>query len=293
MRTLKCALFAIGLTGCFRVIDLDRYQESAPPPPPPSADGVTSADTADYTSLRVTVVAMKPHTGQMMEFRVVDGHNFIQSRMIVSAMATLDATINVPAAIPKPNGPYRLDFYADVNFSGGYDGLGSVLANDHAWRIDPLADYPEGTTPIPGLVQVRFVHNTSFTDIDQYPSGVPNKAADTGLGAKVHVVGMDAYQGKMAQVRIADRGSHHVVATYRVPEVRGGGFEAAVPGSVEQGTDYDVDLYVDVNGNGAYDDPTKDGGDLGLRAGGTSDETGLDVTVDASHTDAKLDVGAP
>jgi hypothetical protein len=138
------------------------------------------------------------------------------------------------------------------------------------------------------------VHNTSFTDINDYPSGTPNKPQDTGLGARVHVAGLDALQGKLAQLRIADSGSHHVVATYRVPQVHGSTFDATVPGCVEQGTDYDVDLYVDANGNGTYDDPTKAGGDLGFRASATSDETGLEATVDGSKvTTGNIDVGEP
>jgi len=283
-----CAVVAVG---CFRVVDLDGYRE-APPLKSTNESGIIAGATGDFVSLRVSFVAMKPHSGQMIEFRVVDAQNFIQSRGVISSMVALDNVINVPLAVPKPNAPYHLDFYADVNFSGGYDGLGSVLANDHAWRIDPLADYPEGIEPIGGLIQVRFLHNTSFTDINQFPSGTANKARDTGLGAVVHVRGLGALQGKMAQIRIVDRGSHHVVATYRVPEIHGDTFDAKVEGCLEQGTDYDIDLYVDSNGNGTYEDPSKEGGDLGFRAGGTCDEAGLETALEAGG-EGKIDVGEP
>jgi hypothetical protein len=238
---------------------------------------------------------MKPHATQMVEYRVVDANNMVQSRGVLKPLGPNDLTINLPRAIPKINGPFRLDFYADANDSGGYDGIGSVIANDHAWRIDPLADYPVGSVMhVDGLVQVTFVHNTSFTDIDQYPIGTKNPSKDTGLGARIHIAAADAYGGKTLEARVAEAATGHVVCLHRVPELRAAAFEGDVPGCVEMGVDYDVTVYVDANGNGTYDDPATGKGDVGWKTRATSDASGLDVTFDLSRVaTGNVDVGAP
>jgi len=294
MRTTSfffAALTAVALTpavgGCSLVVDLERFHEKAPL--------VTQGANGEYQSLKLSLVAMKPHIGHMFEYRVVDANNMVQSRGVIKPLGPNDITVDVPLAVPKTNGPYRLDFYADVNNSGGYDGLGSVITNDHAWRIDPLADYPAGSVaPIDGVIQVTFTHNTSFTDIDQYPSGTPNKSKDTGLGAKVHVTGADTLHGKLLQIRVAETTTKHVVALYRINAMDAPAFDIAVPGCVDTGVDYNVDVYVDANGNGVYDDPSTGAGDLGWRIPVTSDAAGLAATIDATTTaTANVDVGAP
>jgi hypothetical protein len=185
--------------------------------------------------------------------------------------------------------------YADVNGSGGYDGIGSVVTQDHAWRIDPLADYPAGAAAaVDGLVQVTFTHNTSFTEINDYPSGTPNVPHDTGLGATLHVSNAQAELGGLLQVRIVDTGANRTVALFRLPRITQPAFELNIPGVVENGVDYSALVYVDANKNGSYDNPANGSGDLGWSVNGAADATGLSVGLDAATTDvAKVDVGAP
>lgn len=294
IRARAAALLAgLSLPGCFAVADVDRFHSTAAGPAPDSSAKLTASD--QFTNFKFTLVGMVPHVNQMVEFRIIDSNNFIQFRGVVNPLGGPDATINVPLAIPTLNGPFHLDFYADVNGSGGYDGLGSVVSNDHAWRIDPLADYPAGAVaPVPGLVQVTFTHNTSFTDINTYPSGTPNPPKDTTLDATVHVTGASALQGNLIQVRIVDTGSNRTVGLYRIPQITQSSFSMKVPGMVENGADYDVLVYVDANGNGKYDNPSTGGGDLGWSLVGTADVNGLDVSLDAeTPTGANTDVGAP
>jgi hypothetical protein len=279
-------LFVVGLMGCTQIVDVDRFHEKAATAP--------SGVSAQFLDLQLNLVGMKPHLAHTFEYRVIDANNLVQSRGIVAPLGALDVSIFVPRAIPRSNGPYRLDFYADVNGSGGYDGVGSVISNDHAWRIQPLEDYPKGSvTPVDGLVQVTFTHSTSFTDIDQFPSGTPNKAKDTGLGATVHLASLGAMSGKMLEIRIAERDTKHVVGLLRVPQVADPNYDAIIPGVVDVGVDYDVDVWIDANGNAAYDDPSKDGGDWGIRAPGSSTEAGLVMTVDAQAAPHAIDVGKP
>lgn len=255
----------------------------------------SAATATEYFGLRFTMLTMKPHAGHMLEYRVVDANNYVQFRGVVRTLAGQDITLEAPRAIPRLNPPYRLDFYADVNESGGFDGLGSVITNDHAWRIEPLVS---GAEPLAAddVVHVTFQHSTSFTNIDQYPSGTPNPPADTGLPAKVRVEGLGAALGKMLQVRIAERASGHAVGLYRVPLLDAAAIDAVVPGCVDVETEYEIDVYVDANGNGAYDDPRAEGGDRGWRVRSTSGASGLDIVVDlasATSGDGKVDVGPP
>jgi hypothetical protein len=294
---------ALTLSGCFAVVDVDHFHTASASAPDSSAPDAAAPDTAgapsgsgEYLSLKLSLVGMTPHLKQLFEYRVIDGNNFVQSRGVVNPLGAPDVIINAPLAIPKANPPFHLDFYADVDNSGGYNGIGSVLTQDHAWRIDPLQDFPAGTvTPVDGLVQVTFTHNTSFTPIEDYPSGTLNPPKDTMLGATVQVRGADALQGHLIQVRIVDAGgTNHTVGLFRVPQISAAVFDMSIPGVVENGAVYNALVYVDANGNGIYDNPASGLGDLGWSKVGTADATGLTVIVDAQNTSAaNVDVGAP
>jgi hypothetical protein len=281
----------LAMSGCFTLVDVDRFhtaQGSAAAAAQPNKSG-------EYLNLTLSLAGMTPHVTQLFEYRVIDANNFIQSRGVLNPLGAPDVTVHVPLAIPKVNGPFRLDCYADVNNSGGYDGIGSVISNDHAWRIDPLADYPPGSvSPVDGLVQVKFTHNTSFTDINQYPSGSPNPPHDTGLAAAIHVANAGPLHGVLIQVRVIDMAANRTVGLFRVPRIVQAAFDMTIPGVVENGVSYDVLVYVDANGNGIYDNPAAGLGDFGWRLAATADTTGLSVRVEAQTTGAaNVDVGAP
>ncbi len=291
MRALVLATaLLLSASACADVAGLDRFQKRAV---------AESASTGvEFFSLRTTFIGMRPHVGQLVEYRVVDGNNFVQSRGVIKAIPMSgDVTLLAKRAIPRVNGPYRLDFYADVNFSGGFDGIGSVIANDHAWRMDPLVDNAKlQQLRADDLVEVKFTHSTSFTNIDHYPSGTKNPANDTGLGAAIHVVGLDEFIGKMLQARITEHLTQHVVGLYRTVRIDTPVVDAVVPGCVDLDTEYDVDVYIDANGNESYDNPASEGGDRGFILSATSAVNGLDLTLDVRSPgagDGKVDVGEP
>jgi hypothetical protein len=313
MRALSGALFgalAVASTvGCFSLVDVDHFHTASSSASSgqtsdsgPGSDSGRASDSssqmgepAQYLNFKFTLVGMTPHITQLFEYRIIDANNFVQSRGVVNPLGSPNVVIDDPRSIPKVNGPFHLDFYADVDFSGNYDGIGSVVSQDHAWRIDPLVDYPPGTvTPVDGLVQVTFTHNTSFTDIDTYPSGTRNPSKDTGLGATIHIINAQGLQGDLMQARVVDTGANRTVALDRMPKMVQPTFDLKVPGVVEEGVIYNVLVYVDANGNGNYDNPATGGGDLGWSVTGTADTTGLNVTLDAAQVGiAKVDVGAP
>lgn len=287
MRALVLSsLVALASTSCANVVGLEEFHKRAV--------SESAATASEYFALKLQLVAMKPHLGHTLEYRVVDANNYVQSRGVIKSMASEDVEIVAQRTIPRTNGPHRLDFFADVNKSGGFDGLGSVVSNDHAWRIEPLVAEPEKLRA-DDMVTVTFVHSTTFTNVDQFPSGTSNKAQDTGLGARVRVTGLDAYMDRTAEVRVLEKRTRHVVALYRTMRVDNSVLDAVVSGCVDVATEYDVDLWVDANGNGQYDNPS-DGPDKGVRVTATSTDQGLDASIDLASASAGLDtvnVGAP
>jgi hypothetical protein len=296
--------------GCFAVAELDRYHLK-------SADaGLESDGVEDLTqpsSLVLTLINMGVHFQQYIEARVIDSENSIQSLVMIKPLDELGKdriTIRVPGAIPRVNQPYRLDFYADVNGSGTFDGIGNVLIDDHAWRIEPLADFPSGSPHVPNVIQVSFLHSKSFTDISRWPTGQgpKNPPVGTGLGARVAFTGscLGPYLGRLLQIRIEETRTGHTVATYRAPQIGAPNLVAEIPGVLDIEADYEVKIYIDANGNSHYDSPAQSSPspDLGyvlpIRSSvhGAADggaEFGIDAVLDLAHTDlaGDADVGEP
>jgi hypothetical protein len=283
---LACAL-GLGTSSCADVAGLEDFHKRA--------ISESASTASEYFAMKLQLVAMKPHLGHLLEYRIVDASNYVQSRGVIGAMTSEDAEIVVQRAIPRGNGPYRLDFFADVNHSGGFDGLGSVVSNDHAWRVEPLVPNPDELRA-DDIVTVTFLHSTSFTNIDHYPSGTPNPAHDTELGARVRIDGLGTFAGKTVEMRVVDKRTRHVVGLYRTMRAEGPVLDAVVPGCVDIETEYDVDVWADANGNGAYDSP-ESGVDRGFRVTATSTDKGLDAHIDLASATAegfdRVDVGQP
>jgi hypothetical protein len=298
MRALSRCLVLVASaasSSCFAFADLGRFAPGDDPEAP--------------STLVLTLERMEAHFQQYIEARVIDRENRVRSRISIKPLDRSGVemiTINVPGAIPPENGPYRLDLYADVNRSGDFDGAGNVRLQDHAWRIDPLADYPAGRfTHSPNVVRVHFLHNLSFNDIDIWPpQASKNPPIGTGLGARVAFVGasLAAYRGRLLQVRVEDRFRRHTVGLYRVPEIPDGDFVATMPSVLDVEVEYDVKVYVDANGNKFYDNPAAGGADLGFAKTvfstsppGTGEVFGIDETFDLATTTYRRneDVGEP
>jgi hypothetical protein len=269
-RLLASRVCAIGLAasaaaGCFAVANLGRFHEGA------SADGGNDAAVEAMTdnpslpsTLSLSMLNFGYHLNQLIEFRIIDDQNSIKSRGFIEPLdrpGTVKVTITDPKGIPTQNGPYRLDFYADMNDSGGYDGIGNVLTRDHAWRVSPLADYPAGAFPhVANEVQIIYEHNTDFTDIDTWPTGGPrNPAQDTGLAARLRIDGqsISQWKGKLLQFRIAEVIGGHTVGMLRVPEITGADYDFKLPGVLDPGVNYYLYVYIDANGDGVYQNPAQ------------------------------------
>ena len=106
--------------------------------------------------MKINLMDMTPHIGQLFELRVVDQNNSQEiGRQSISGILVPDFTIEIPQI--EIGHDYNIDFYADLNGSGMYN----APPVDHAWRIpftSSAGDHIE-----------NFTHNTSFTDI-QWPT---------------------------------------------------------------------------------------------------------------------------
>lgn len=225
---LAAVLTSALATSCFAVTDLNRFGKPAPV-------------TSNFSDLKLTVRGMTSHVNELVEYRVVDGSNVIQSRGLLKPLGGVNATVFAKGAVPKLNGPFRLDFYADHDNSGNYNVLRPDQVNDHAWRL-PLTDAQLNEE---GVFDIIFDHNTSFTFLDD--QGTPR---EIGKAATVRLKNMGGFAGKRVEVRIADASSQRVVALYRVPALTTPELDATVPGMVEPGVTYAVEVYTD-DGTGA------------------------------------------
>ena len=276
-RALSLFAFGLATTSCFAVTNLDRFHAAA-------------GGTGDYQDLVFTFHGAVAHPTDLFELRVIDANNIIQMRGVYQPMVTPDTTVHIPKAVPRVNGPYRLDFYGDRNHSGGWDGLTDAPDHDHGWRIEPLQS-TTGTDP--NTITVVYEHNTSFVEINDWPAGKVNPPKDPGLPVNFHFKNLAALQGKFLQARVADATSGHTAALYRLPSLPAPSADGTVEGVIESEVTYDVYVYLDANGNGAFDDPAKNAGDLGWKMVATANARGLDVTFDGASPAGHEDVGPP
>lgn len=225
MRARLLFAFVAGLlsSSCFVVTDLDRFEKTAPVAP------------SNFSNLRVTVRGMTSHVNERFEYRVVDASNVIQSRGFIVPLGGPAASFFVQGAVPKQNGPFRFDFYADHDNSGAYDPRPDTFL-DHAWRLqleDAMLDED-------GTYVVVFDHNTSFTNLN-----TPSPATEFGKPATIHMKAMGAFAGKRVEVRVGDASTKRVVAMFRVPALKESDFDILVPGMIESGVTYAVEVYTD------------------------------------------------
>ncbi len=267
----------------------------------------------DAQSLVMSFDAMYQHANQHFEFKLVDGANRTATRGIVLNLKMTDGRfkISLPLTIPSDLTGYRVDFWADETGDGKYEfdhaweKDGEFARLDHSWRVflDAAAQPPDPFSKVTHVDQsylLAFEHNLAFVDLNELPDrGKQDPPSDTNINAAIHIDGLGA-EGKMAQIRVADPVGH-IVGLYRFRT--SSLMDFIIPGCIEPGNVYTVDLYVDANGNNdangnGYDDPSKGpGNDLGWRLPPTKagDGTaGLSVTFNAADTaHGNVDVGPP
>lgn len=247
------------LSSCFAVTDLDRFEKNS----------------GRFVDLSLTVRGMKSHVAELFEYRIVDSENIIQSRGLAFPLGGVDATFFAPRAVPTDK-PVRIDFFADHNNTKAYDST-PAEALDHAWRIE----VDLSTVGKDGVVVV-FDHNTSFQYLNDrgQPPGPPREVGKPGV---LRFSGMGSRLGRRLQVRYADSFTGRVVALYRYPNVDKDSGELTVPGMIEAGNTYTVEVTVD----------DEKGTQESWRFQRDSTEQGLDVAFDPTTADAARVSDAP
>lgn len=276
------AVAALGLASaaCTPSLELDRFRMEE------SSLQQTSPINVNYFDVKFTAKSMLPHFNEYLEVRVVDRLNHVQAKAIYNEMVYADFTLHLARVIPKANAPYRLDFWADHNLSGRYDGIqGGVNEKDHAWRrvlSDPL---PDDMRLVGSRYELEFLHDTSFVDIFTDLDGNPISGEDTLLPCDINVIA-PTYMGKMIELRVVEKGRGRLVGLYRQGRARES-FHALIPGILDEQTEYDVSLYVDVNDSGTYeaDEPS-------WKLEFTSKQTGAAIDADLTALpQAAIDIG--
>lgn len=240
---VTAALFG---TSCFAVTDLDRFE---------------AAKSGNFVDLKFTVRGMSSHVNEYFEYRVVDATNTIQSRGILLPLGGVQAEVFVPGAVPRQNGPFRLDFYADHDASGAYDKL--PVFTDHAWRLDLRDDMLDAKNTF----DIVFDHNTSFTFLED------QKPREVGKAFTLRFANAPDLVGKRVQARVRDASSLRVVALHRMTKVTKPAFEMTVPGMIERGVTYTIEVYID-------DGAATPASVVGFRTNRDSGEAGLVVDFD-------------
>ena len=222
-RLSLAALFLV-TTSCFATTDLDRFETKL-------------RVQGNFVDLRLTFRGMDSHVSEYVEYRVVDGENFLQSRGIFRPLGGVNVTVFAPGALPRLNGPYTLEFFADHDRDGSYTRP-SPTGNypDHSWTLALDPDKANDD----GLLELVFDHNTSFQDID-----APEPARTVGTPATIHLVNLAGLLGKRLEVRVADANSKRVVALYRNPLVNTPAFDAVIEGMIDGGVNYAIEVYTD------------------------------------------------
>lgn len=263
------------LTSCTASLDLDRFHKKA------ETQASTSVDTTNitYFDFQFSGRSMQSHLNETMEWRLIDKSNTVQAKGVYTAITRPDFKIAFPKFIPKSNGPYRIDWWADHNNSKRYDGIeGGINDKDHAWRRVLEEPLPEDVRFTDGVYVLDFLHDTNFVDIFTDLQGNPIRGDDVLLPFELTIRGTEPFEGKMFEVRVADKGSGRLVALHRMGFMRQD-YIAEVTGVLDEVTTYEVSAFADLDGNDTYE-PT----DPSWRVEMTSTNEGIEAELDLSAT---------
>lgn len=255
------ALLATLTSSCFAVTNLDRFENSA-------------GETGDLT---FKISGFTSHVNEMFEYRIVDASNVLQARGIIAPLGSTGTSMFVRGAVPKTGGPFNLDFYSDHDLSGGYDLDPAVKKGDHSWR---KALTPDLLDP-KGSYVVEYEHNYDFAVLTS-----PRPPIEVGMPATVRLTNMGGFMGKRVEVRVSIASSGRVVALYRITTLGAPTAAVTIPGVMEKGDAYLVEVYTD---DGAGTSATS----RSFRFPATAGPAGLDVTFDPATAPVVTDAPTP
>lgn len=193
--------------------------------------GISSSFPGPNSNVTVHFTGMTPHLNQNLYLRVVDKGTMKETGRTMQQITAADFDIVLDAVTAGRS--YFIDFFADLNMNGIYDAPPA----DHAWRLE-LNDAA-------GNDELNFAHNTNFTDI-KWPYVLT-----------VNFTGMTPHIGQLLELRVEDNAAGKEVDRIKVSSIPAADFNVQIVG-LKLNTEYKVEFYADLNGNGLYDTPPTD-----------------------------------
>ena len=183
-------------------------------------------------NLTFNLTGMSPHVAQLFEARLVD--NITNKEILRKRVESIkSANFSLSFPVLENNGQYRLEFYADVNKNGVYNSP----PTDHAWQ--------EVFTNNSGDFTLQFAHNTNFSNIPWKPL------------LTLNLLSMSPHLGQQFELRVVKKADNTELERIKLDAISTSSFSVQIP-QIEPSTEYDIDFYVDVNGNKLYDAPPTD-----------------------------------
>lgn len=193
-------------------------------------------------NFRVDLHDFDDHVGELFVLRVVEVTSSVAHAVaILDGVRGADEAFAMPLAIPF--GHHNAELYADHDGDRTYD----PPPVDHVWRLHVHAQGADGPD-----VPLDFPHDTLFSDIETLP------VAPLGGDLRVDFSGFGPEVGRMLELRLIETDTGRTSALYRLAAIEGDDFAIIVPGIVRDAIPYDIDFFVDVDGNGVYDAPPVD-----------------------------------
>ena len=182
-------------------------------------------------NVTIHFTGMGPHLNQNLYLRVVDKGTMKETGRIMQQITTANFDVVIDAVTGGRS--YFIDFFSDHNSNGLYD----APPTDHAWRLE--------LNNAVGGDELNFAHNTNFTDIKWV------------YVLTVNFSGMTPHVGQMLELRVEANSTNKEVDRIKVSSIPSATFNVQIVG-LQLNTEYNIDFYADVNGNGLYNAPPTD-----------------------------------
>jgi hypothetical protein len=182
-------------------------------------------------NVTIHFTGMGPHLNQNLYLRVVDKGTMKETGRTVQQITTANFDIVIDAVTAGRS--YFIDFFSDHNSNELYD----APPVDHAWRLE--------LNNAVGGDELNFAHNTNFTDIKWV------------YVLTVNFSGMTPHVGQLLELRVVNNNNNTEVDRIKMPSIPSANFSLQIVG-LQRNTEYNIDFYADVNGNGLYNVPPAD-----------------------------------
>lgn len=196
-------------------------------------DRGSRATARDFTLL---ARGLSGYQGRALDAWVVDSTGYaVMGFASLASLASPDVEVRMPDLLPE--GDYHADVFIDANGNGRFD------PGEPSWRL---------SVPTFGSATVTLDATTATSDITT-PARVPRSDLVMDLSG----FGADEV-GQFFALRVIDQSTRATVGAYEQPSLPGPSLTVHLPDIVEEGSNYDLDFWVDADGNGRYEGPPND-----------------------------------